>query len=99
MGASIDVGNGDDVGAGGKGLENRRRCCRTRGECEGISGIFEGRYGFFKLVSSDFRLSGQIFFLLTQICLKKGWMRGMRNMQVLQLGHTYRFGFALRVYS
>jgi hypothetical protein len=50
MGAAIDVGYGDDVGARGEGLEDCCCCGGAGRECEGVARVFEGSDGFFEVI-------------------------------------------------
>lgn len=42
MGAAIDVGDGDDMAAGGQALQDSGGGCAARGEGQGVAGMLEG---------------------------------------------------------
>ena len=48
--AAVDVRDGDDMGAGGEGLEDCGGRGGAGGEGEGVAGVFEGGDGFFEVV-------------------------------------------------
>ena len=53
VGAAVDTGDGDDMGALGEGLKYCRCGCGARGEGEGVCGVFEGCYRCLKIVSGN----------------------------------------------
>lgn len=50
MGAAVNIGDGDDVGSLGEGLEDCSGGSGTGGESEGVFSMLEGRYCFFEVV-------------------------------------------------
>jgi hypothetical protein len=51
VGAAVDIGDGDDVGAGGEGLEDVGGGCGAGGEGEGILGVLESSDGLLEVVT------------------------------------------------
>lgn len=51
--ATVDIGDGYDMGPGGKGLEDRGRGCGTGGEGESVFCVLERCYTFLELISSS----------------------------------------------
>lgn len=56
MGATVDIGDGDDVRTGGERLENDGGGGRTGGESEGIAGILQRGDSLLKVIPTRVRL-------------------------------------------
>lgn len=53
MGTTVNIGDGDDMGARGKRLEDRGGSCGAGRESEGISCVLESCYTLLELISSN----------------------------------------------
>jgi len=51
VGAAVHVGDGDNMGASGEGLQYYCGRGGAGGEGEGVAGMFEGGNGFFEVVA------------------------------------------------
>lgn len=53
VGTSVDIGDGDDVGARGEGLQDDSGGGRAGGESKGVLGVLESGNGLLKVVTEE----------------------------------------------